>query len=187
MPRPTAAKKFASISDAAVRKSTGKNWSQWFSTLDKAGARKMAHPEIARLVHSKYKCPPWWSQMVTVEYERARGLREKYQVASGFRVSRSITVGAPLGKLFDAWQDARARRRWLADPGFLLRKATANKSMRITWVDGKTSVEANFYAQGAGKSQVAVQHDKLADAKSVERMRAYWGGALGKLKSILEA
>lgn len=180
-------KQSASISDASVQKATGKNWSQWFSTLDKAGARKMAHPEIARMVYSKFKCPDWWSQMVTVEYERARGLREKYQVASGFRVSRSVTVGAPLGKLFDAWQDARTRRRWLADPGFLLRKATANKSMRITWVDGKTSVEANFYAKSAGKSQVAVQHNKLADARAVERMRSYWGGALGKLKSILEA
>lgn len=176
-----------SISDAAVRAKTGKSWKQWFALLDKAGARRWEHKDIAAHLHKKLDCPGWWNQMVAVAYERARGLRQKHQRPDGFSVSRSATVAAPLGRLFDAWQDARTRRRWLADPEFLLRKATANKSMRITWVDGKTSVEANFYAKGAGKSQITVQHNKLADAKAVERMRSYWGGALGKLKTILEA
>jgi hypothetical protein len=59
--------------------------------------------------------------------------------------------------------------------------------MRITWVDGETSVEANFYAKGAAKSSVALQHRKLRDAKHVAKLRAYWTGALETLKEKLES
>lgn len=187
MPRLAAAKKSASISDVAVKAKTGKGWKEWFALLDKAGARKMAHPDIARLLGSKYKCPSWWRQMVTVEYERARCLREKYQTPSGFHAGRSITIRAPIAKLFDAWQDSAARRRWLPDPDFTIRKANANKSMRITWVDGKTNVEAMFYSKGPKKSLLTVDITKLSDAKAVAQWKTYWGDALAKLKSILEA
>lgn len=187
MPKAAAAKKSASMSDAAVLKATGKNWAQWFAILDKAGARNMAHPEIARLIGSKYKCPSWWRQMVTVEYERARRMRVIHETASGFHAGRSITLGVPLGKLFDAWQDAAARRRWLPDPDFTIRKANANKSMRITWVDGKTNVEAMFYSKGPRKSLLTVDVTRLPDAKAVATWKTYWSGALGKLKALLEA
>ncbi len=187
MPKAAPAKKSTSISDDAVRKATGKNWGQWFAILDKAGAQKMAHPEIARLVHSKHKCPSWWSQMVTVQYERARGKREVHETVSGFHAGRSITLGVPIGKVFDAWQDLSARRRWLQDPDFTVRKAQVNKSMRITWGDGKTNVEAMFYPKGAKKSLVTVDVTKLGSANDVAKWKLYWGGALGKLKTILKA
>jgi hypothetical protein len=180
-------KQTTSMSDAAVQRATGKNWSQWFAILDKAGARKMAHPEIARMLGSKYKCPSWWRQMVTVEYERARGLREKYQTPSGYHAGRSITLGVPIEQVFDAWQDSSARRRWLPDPNFTVRKANVNKSMRITWVDGKTNIEAMFYSKGPKKSLLTVDVTKLSDAKAVAQWKSYWGDALAKLKSILEA
>ena len=78
------------------------------------------------------------------------------------------------------------RARWLPDPQFTVRKATPGKSMRITWVDGRTSVEANFYAKGLGRSQVAVQHNKLPDAAAGKRMKAYWAEALEQLKAAVE-
>lgn len=65
--------------DAAVQKATGKNWEQWFSILDSAGAKTMAHRDIAILLAKQYKVKPWWTQMVTVEYEYARGKRKKPQ------------------------------------------------------------------------------------------------------------
>jgi hypothetical protein len=187
MPQPTAARKSTSMSDAAVQKATGKNWSQWFAILDKAGARTMPHPEIARMIGSNYKCPSWWRQMVTVEYERARGLRAKYETTSGFHAGRSITLGVPIGKVFDAWQDSSARRRWLPDPHFTVRKATVNKSMRITWGDGTTNVEAMFYSKGPKKSLLTVDVTRLSNAKGVAQWKSYWGDALAKLKSLLEA
>jgi hypothetical protein len=62
--------KINGIGDEAVRAKTGKTWGQWIATLDKAGARTMEHAEIASLLHEKFGVPGWWTQMVTVGYER---------------------------------------------------------------------------------------------------------------------
>ena len=175
------------ISSDAVKKATGCDWDRWFRTLDRFGCRDKKHKEIAALIYEKWpKVGGWWSQMVTVGYEQARGLRAKHQVAGGWSVSSSKTVAVPVKSLFGAFHDRKKRAKWLKDHEFTVRKATAPKSMRITWVDGKTNVEANFYAKGAKKSSVAVQHDKLGGKKDVEKMRAYWGKALEKLKAELE-
>jgi hypothetical protein len=50
-----------------------------------------------------------------------------------------------------------------------------------------THVEALFYAKDTRKSQVSVQHSKLADADEAARMQAYWGERLEKLKELLES
>jgi uncharacterized protein YndB with AHSA1/START domain len=178
--------KYAGISSEAVRAKTGKGWKEWFAILDRAGAQKMSHKEIAAYLYKEKGCPGWWAQMVTVGYEQAHGMREKHQKADGYAVSSSKTIGVPVRELFEAWSDLKTRRRWLADASLTVRKATAPKSMRITWVDGKTSVEVNFYPKGTKKSQVSVQHTKLADAKEAERKRAYWSEQLSKLAGVLE-
>jgi hypothetical protein len=175
------------ISDAAVKKATGCGWDRWFAFLDRLGCAKMSHKEIAELVHARWpRIGGWWSQMVTVGYEQARGLRAKNQTTDGWKVSSSKTVAVPLKSLFGAWNDPKERAKWLEDHGFTVKKATAPKSMRIAWVDGKTSIEANFFAKGAGKSYVALQHNKLSGRKEVEKMRAYWKKALEAMKSRLE-
>jgi len=74
----SATAKVAGIGASAVRKATGKDWQQWFTLLDKAGAAKMPHKDIACLLYQKHKLPGWWAQMVTVGYEQARGMREKH-------------------------------------------------------------------------------------------------------------
>ncbi len=186
MAKASPSKSKRSMSDAAVQKATGKNWAQWFAIMDKADASKMSHPEIVRMIGSKHKCPSWWRQMVTVEYERARGMRKIHETTSGFHAGRSLTVGVPIAKLFDAWQDVSARRRWLKDADLTVRKANANKSMRITWGDGKTNVEAMFYSKGARKSLLTVDVTKLPNAKAVEHWKSYWGAQLTKLKILLE-
>ena len=68
-----------------------------------------------------------------------------------------------------------------------IRKATAPKSIRITWVDGRTSVEAMLYPKGDAKTQVTAQHSKLATAEEADRMKAYWARALDALKELMEA
>ena len=185
MPK-TAPKKTAPMSDAAVQKSTGKTWAEWFEILDKAGAKKMNHTQIAAHLRDDLGCSAWWSQMVAVGYERDRGLREKHQKPDGYHISASKTIAAPVSAAYKAWQDAKSRTRWLAKAAFTVRTAIPNRSLRITWVDGKTSVEVTFLAKGASKSQVVVDHRKLADAKAAARMKQHWGAALDRLKCVLE-
>jgi hypothetical protein len=173
------------ISDEAIKAKTGKTREQWFKILDKAGAAKMNHSAIASLLFNEQGCPGWWSQMVAVEYERARGLRSKHETPAGYQVSATKTINAPLSIAFRSWLDAVDRRRWLGDD-FQIRLANENKNIRAVWVDGKSSLEIRFYSKGDNKTQITVDHTKLPDAGGVTRMKNYWSAALNKLRDELE-
>jgi uncharacterized protein YndB with AHSA1/START domain len=174
------------MSDDAVQSRTGKNWSQWFAILDKAGAKKMSHQEIVKLLNSKYAVGPWWQQMVTVTYEQARGLRQKHEKPSGYEISVSRTVNAPLASVYKKVANEKSRSLWLSEDGVTIKKGTPNKSLRMTWKDGKTSLQISFLGKGDGKSQVVVQHSKLPDAKAAAKMKTYWGKALDRLREVVE-
>jgi hypothetical protein len=174
------------LGDAAVKAKTGKNWKEWFTILDKAGARKMNHQEIVKYLNSEHGVGPWWQQMVTVTYEQARGLREEHQKPEGFQISVSRTIKTPLAKLFKAFANEKARKAWLPENGLTTRTATANKSMRVNWHDGRSSLEINFYGKDDDKSMVVVQHSKLPDAKASTKMKVYWAKALDRLRESLE-
>ncbi len=47
------------ISNEAVKKSTGKVWSEWFALLNKADAKKMEHKAIAEMLHTKNGLSGW--------------------------------------------------------------------------------------------------------------------------------
>ena len=175
----------AGQSDEVVRKKTGRNWTQWVTTLDAFGAAEMAHGRIAEHVHS-LGVSGWWSQSVTVGYERIRGLRQIGQRRSGsWEASKSRTFAVPIRTLWDAFNNARQRRKWMPGVSLKVRKATENKSMRITWPDD-TSVEVGFYVKGPTKSQVAVQHTKLASKEDVERRKDYWTERFDALRDLLK-
>ena len=177
--------KAAGISDAAVKAKTGKIWREWFTILDKAKASQMEHRGIAMLLREKHRLPAWWSQMITVGYEQAKGLRQTHQTKAGYRVSASRTLPVPIGDLYLAWSTPKARARWLKQPWIVVPTATPNKSMRITWTGGKTSLNVCFWDKGAGKSQVRIEHGKLGSQDEVAAKRAYWAEALDRLKAAL--
>lgn len=174
------------MSDEAVKAKTGKEWKEWFAILDKAGARKMTHQQIVHVLNSKHDVGPWWQQMVTVTYEQQRGLRDLHQKPEGYQVSISRTVKVPLSTLFKAFANEKSRNRWLPEDDLTIRKSTANKSMRGTWKDGKTTLEINFYSKAETASQVVVQHSKLLDAKAAARMKFYWAKVLDRARDTLE-
>jgi len=162
------------MSDESVRKATGCTWERWVKALDRDQAFQMTHREIAAHIRQKYKTPSWWTQMVTVGYERIRGLREVGQKRSGdYEVSKSKTVAVPLRKLYAAFSTPRGRARWLPDVKLTVSGATPEKRMRLRWEDN-TPVDISFAARGKGKSQVAVQHGKLPTKSDAERMKAFW-------------
>jgi uncharacterized protein YndB with AHSA1/START domain len=173
------------MSDEAVAAKTGMAWKEWFALLDKAGAKKLDHKGIVKILGEQHGVGPWWQQMVTVEYERSRGLREKHETTTGYVANASKTFAVPVEALFDAWHNARKRSRWLTEKGITIRSATPPKVLRITWSDGKGSVEVRFTAKGPAKSQVAVQHSKLASLKAVTEAKAFWKAAMARLESRL--
>ena len=65
-----------------------------------------------------------------------------------------------------------------------MRKATRNRSMRITWGDG-TSVELWFTRKERSKSQVAVQCTRLPSKAIAAEKKAYWEERLSALEAVL--
>jgi uncharacterized protein YndB with AHSA1/START domain len=173
------------ISDEAVEAKTGKNWNRWFKHLDAAGAKKMTHQQIAAHLSEKHDVRPWWTQMIAVTYEQARGLRDKHEKPQGFEISVSRTIHAPVSKAFKAWTDEKTRKKWLPS-NLTIRKATENKSLRITWCDTTTSVAVAFAAKARDKTQVVAQHSKLPDAKAAAKMKKIWANALDRFKEAIE-
>jgi uncharacterized protein YndB with AHSA1/START domain len=178
--------RLAGVGSEAVARATGRAWDEWLKVLDRAGAKTMPHKEIALMLSRKFAVPDWWSQMVTVGYEQARGLRAVNQRASGFAANASKTVGTAVDRLYDAWNDPAVRSRWLLDAPVEVRRSTDGKSMRMSWTVGDSSIDVGFFAKGAGKSVVQVEHAKLKSTADVLRQKEFWKDALDRLKALLE-
>lgn len=170
------------VADATVAERTGRTWSEWLAELDRWGAAERTHTEIARHLAAEHGVPGWWAQTVTVGYERARGRRAVHQQADGFSVGASRTVAVPVERLFEAVCDPA----WPTEGALRLRTAQPGRTARFDWEGGATRVVVGFAAKGDTKSTVAIQHERLPDAETAERMKTYWRERLVELKRVLE-
>jgi hypothetical protein len=174
-------------SEASLRRATGKGWDDWFRILDGWDASSRKHGEITAYLSEEHGVPGWWTQSIAVGYERARGMRAKYQAAGGFQVSVSKTFPVGVMELSRTFEDARRRSRWLEAGTLKLRTSRPGKTARYDFRDGSSRVLASFESKGAGKSTVSIQHERLDSAEAVEEMRSFWKERLGKLAEVLTA
>lgn len=182
-PVPKNYEELAGMRDDAVAAKTGKTWKQWVRALDDIGAMEMKHKDVARWVHDQTGLD-WWAQMVTVGYERIRGLRQKGQRLAGtFNATKSRTLPVSAAEVFHAFADEKLRRRWL-DVDLVIRKATAPKSVRITWTDG-SNLEVWITPKGASRAVVAIEHGKLASQAAAADSKAFWAERLEALGELL--
>jgi hypothetical protein len=82
-PRAVGLTALAGMSDDKMYTKTGRTWQEWVRVLDAAGAAAMPHGDIALLVNGKHDVDGWWSQTVTVGYERIKCLRDRGQRRGG--------------------------------------------------------------------------------------------------------
>ena len=177
------------ITDKLVVAKTGKTIEEWFKLLDKKGAKKMAQVDIFNLISKTTGLIPlgeWNQNLLTTTYQWSRGLRERGQKENGFEISVSKTIEVPINNLYSSWIDEKQRNKWLGKEKIIIRKATENKSARITWSDNETSLSIDFYLKGENKSQIVVQHMKIGDSKTAANLKSFWGIKLDALKSFLE-
>lgn len=197
------------ISDAAVKAKTGKTWKQWFAILDKWGAKKKAHKDIALYLREKLGATAWWSQMITVEYERKQRGRKvgERPVEGGFTMDVQRTVKSSAKEAFDTFLQAQHAAKWFTkkakadvrvggsysnsdgDMGEFL-AVDAPKRARFTWDNKRhcpgTIVELTVRSAGPGKVAVGISHSRLKSAKDREKMKQGWSWALDSFKSYIE-
>ena len=182
---PDGYQKVAGMSDASVSKATGKTWPEWTAILDGIDAVSMEHRAIAHHLDENYEIGGWWAQMVTVSYERFRGLREVGQRrGGGYDVNKSRTISVPVARLYSAFDDPALRARWLTGLRFEIRTATEHKSMRCRLADDGP-LDVYFTAQGDSKSTVSLQQRNLPDRETADEMKRFWGERLDGLKHML--
>jgi len=177
--------KLAGMKDATVKARTGCTWERWVKALDYSGAKTMTHTGIAELVSKKWKVSGWWAQMITVGYERIRGLRDRNQRDGGYAVSKSRTFACTVDDLSAAFAPA-ARKQWLGGETVETRKSVPGKVARWKRSDG-SKVEVLFSSKGPGKAVAALQHDALSNKADVERWRTFWTERFGLLAEWLAA
>ena len=176
--------KLAGMSDSSVTKRSGRDWAEWVRVLDAAGAAKMPHREIAEHV-SSLGVPSWWTQMITVGYERIRGLRDRGERrGGGYSATKSRTFDVSVARLFAAFISGKLCKHWLPR-GVKIRSMTANKRVRFEWLDGTPAV-VGFLSKGDAKSVAAVEHSKLADKAAADAMKKTWGESFDKLADLIE-
>jgi hypothetical protein len=190
-----------SVSDAKAIEKTGHGLDHWFAVLDRFGAVEKGHTAAARHLYDHHKVPGWYSQGITVAYERARGVRALNQRCDGeYEVSVSKVLGADTTTVIKAFTDARMRNRWIgkadaklaaaltaavtgkATKGFVVRP-DGQARFRYKW-DG-TTVQFYLLPKPGGKVSLVVQHTKLAGADAVEARRAEWKAAFGAVAEAL--
>ncbi len=175
--------KSSRVSDKSVMNATGKDWNSWFRILERNKMHMKPHSEIAAWISSKYKLPSWWCQNVTVEFEKAKGLREDYQKQKHFEISVSRTIAKPPEEIFAYFAEPLMRRKWLRHK-LDITTATVPKSLRALWIEDSTRISVNIYPKGNSGSIVSVQHLKLSNGKSALARKAFWAEHLDKLKQL---
>jgi hypothetical protein len=175
----------AGMSDDKISEKTGRTWQEWTRVLDADGAAAMKHRDIAVLVSEKHGVGDWWSQTLTVGYERIKGLRDRGQRRDGgYEAGKTKTFNVPVKSLFDAWADDTKRRRWLKGVKTTVRTATSPKTVRLQWPDN-TIVVIGLTAKGDTKSVVSVVHTKLPDKAASDAIKKEWTTHLDALTSFL--
>ena len=170
----------------AVTRATGKSRAAWFALLDKAGARKRSHREIAASLRERHGVSAWWAQKITVEYELARGMRKPGERSDRtFSVGASKTIAAPVAEVLRAFTSPARRKRWL-DAAMRMRRSTPNRTARFEWNDG-TRVVVAVVPLKSGKTQLTVEHERIAGAGAAARAKAFWRRQVGALKAHLES
>ena len=176
----------ATMSIDKPRPTTGHDRAFWFAELDAWGAVGRPYREIADWLTTEQGLSAWWAQKLIVEYEEARGVRDRGARRDGtFSAGASRTVAAPVEKVFEAFTDATARERWLPGVAVEVRAAQPGRVVRLDWPDG-TRLQAQFDARDQNRTTVAVEHQRLPDAALVPTMRTYWQERLEALRSLLE-
>jgi hypothetical protein len=191
-----------SVTDEKSREKTGHGLDHWFAVLDRFGGVDKGHSALARHLYDDHHVNGWYSQGITVAYERARGARALNQRMSGdYEVSVTKTVNGDTATVVRAFTDAKRRAKWLlavdAELGAALIAALKAKSskgfvirpdgmgrFRYKW--GTTPVQFYAIPKGEGRTSVVVTQMKLADAAAVETSRGQWRGALAALAQVLQ-
>ena len=198
--------KIGKVTAESVNKHTGRNWKQWISILDKAGARTWTYQEIVKYLKVKHRLTPWWQQGVAYGFEVAISRRKVGQDANGkYMVTATKSIACDVEKLWKFLLSKKGQEIWLkpystikikpgtqfeTKDGFFgeIRTIAVNRRVRIYWQDANwdkhTVVECHLVSRPGKKSILVFNHSGIADTKTREILRVRWRTAADKISDL---
>lgn len=164
------------MSDETMRARTGRGHNEWADIIEAWDGDCTDHAAVAKYLHSNFdELDGWWSQGVTVSYERITGQRLPFQRADGsFACSKSRTVTIDADVLRKMLLSSEHRPDLFpGEPTELLSKPTT-KVLRIAIGPGKAAALFTIADVGDGRAKVTVEHEKLPTYDSVEEWKFFW-------------
>ena len=191
------------IDDRAMTKETGHPRSEWFKEIERTKAD--GRSSIGKALLAK-KVDAWWITVITVEYEAHAGIVEKDSRPKGYSLCITKTVAAPVSRVFKSFTVPRELDKWFGasnemearDGGSYrnadgnkgsVRKVRPDKALVLSWdaagfAEG-SQVEVLFQPK-ADACGIVVNHTRVMTRHEADEVRAMWGEALDRLKSLLE-
>ena len=195
------------MSDADVKRETGKGWDAWFAEVDKMGGADLGRRDVTQKLIADFKLAPWWAQTIAVDWEAARKIHQKDGRPKGYFICVTKTIAAPAERVFDAFGDPKQLSSWLGagataafkeggtfatadgNQGTYV-KVTRPKKLRFTWDDGDAAMvsqcELALTPKG-DKTAFLLNHDRIPNRAMADGLRQAWAGAVDRLKKLLEA
>lgn len=192
------------VSNDRVRERTGHDLDHWFAVLDGFNATAHGHTAAARHLRTAHGVDSWYSQGITVAYERLRGRGLNQRSDGSYEVSISKVVPADAATIVAALTNTRRRAaclrgapaplvralaRGLLTPGtrgaagFIVR-ADGRARIRYRWES--SVVEWQLLPKSSGRTSVVVVHTKLESAAMVAERRSDWRALLAQLADAFE-
>lgn len=196
----------SNVSNEAVEKATGKDWERWIAFLDKQGAAGLPYKNILSLLAGKGKiASEWWCRKIATGYQQQKGMSTVGQTQdAGFQMGARKTFPLPAGKAWELLISDAGLNIWLGAPLFAAKDGGPFKAkdgvtgdittfkpgshLRMTWKPAKwknTSMLQVRVLPAGQRSAISFHHDKLADARQREQMKAHWQDVLEKLAALI--
>lgn len=173
------------FSDEAVKKATGRVWAEWRAAMD-PWASDLTHREIAKRLQDEHGLSGWWAQAVTGGWERMTGRREAGEMPGGFQATASRTLAADEALVRAAVTEPSVFAGWAPPGGMEITTAHPGKPVNARWL-GPEGGRLVFHVEPVGaKTKLTLNHERLPDTETCERMKTAWRAALDGLMAKLE-
>ncbi len=162
------------VSDATLHESTGRGWNEWCDLIDDLDGHDGDHTKVAGMLCTDHGLDNWWSQTVTVGWERITGRRAKYQALDGtFATSKTRTMTIDPDELRSMLLDADDRLDLFPGLVTVLRSRPTAKVPRLA-IEGAGEIQITAVPKANAKTVVTVTHSKLGSASELQPWKQYW-------------
>ena len=182
------------VSDESCRVATGKTLAEWFEWID-SGAGGEGRRSVVNAIYDATGrgADVWWPTTIWVEYEAAKGIVKKDDLAEGYNICSTKTITAPVEIVYFALAGTAQEGEAYSDPegnsGEWLR-LRPRKDVRLRWktagVATETQVDCAFADKGKGRTGVTLNHQRIQSRAEADGLRRAWGKFLDELKAGLE-